>query len=159
MTTPPTSLQDLYPDDYAHCYGCGRLNREGHHVQSVWHDGVCTSHFTPRPEHIAVPGYVYGGLIASIIDCHAIATAAAASMVAAGQEPGRDPTPRFVTGSLHVDYLKPTPLGVELVQVSRAVEVGERKVTIETSLRAGDVECARGRVVAVRLPASMAARA
>ena len=32
-------LQDLYPDDSAHCYGCGRLNADGLHVKSEWHDG------------------------------------------------------------------------------------------------------------------------
>ena len=32
-------LQDLYPDDYAHCHGCGRLNTHGLHVKSEWHDG------------------------------------------------------------------------------------------------------------------------
>jgi acyl-coenzyme A thioesterase PaaI-like protein len=152
-------LQDLYPEDYSHCYGCGRLNAEGLHVKSVWHDGACTARFVPRPEHMAMPGFVYGGLIASLIDCHAMATAAGASMVAGGQQPGVDETPRFVTGSLHVDYLRPTPAGVELRLTSRAAEVGARKVIVEASLWAGDAECAKGRVVAVRLPSSMAGSA
>lgn len=151
-------LQDLYPDDFAHCYGCGRLNTHGLHVKSVWRDGESVAHFHPAPYHIALPGYVYGGLIASLIDCHAMATAAAASMVAAGSVPGVDPTPRFVTASLQVDFLRPTPLGPELVLRGRAAEVGERKVIVEIALRADEEECARGRVVAVRIPASMASR-
>jgi acyl-coenzyme A thioesterase PaaI-like protein len=84
-----------------------------------------------------------------------MATAAAATMVAEGQTPGKDPTPRFVTGSLHVDYLRPTPLGPELVLEARAAEVGARKVIVELSISAAGEECARARVVAVRAPANM----
>lgn len=152
-----TSLQDLYPDDFAHCYGCGRLNARGLHVLSEWKDGEAVARFHPAPQHMALPGFVYGGLIASLADCHAMATAAAASMVAAGAVPGRDATPRFVTASLHVDFIRPTPLGPELVLRSRAVEIGERKVIVEMHVLAGDVECARARVIAVRAPATMRA--
>jgi acyl-coenzyme A thioesterase PaaI-like protein len=148
-------LQDLYPDDFSYCYGCGRLNRDGLHVTSEWHDGEAIARFTPAPYHIALPGFVYGGLIASLADCHAMATAAGASMVAAGLTPGRDPTPRFVTASLRVDFLKPTPAGVELLLRARAAEVGERKVIVELTVTAAETECAKAHVVAVRAPASM----
>jgi uncharacterized protein (TIGR00369 family) len=149
------ALQDLYPDDFSHCYGCGRLNAHGHHVKSEWTDGECVARFRPKPEHMALPGFVYGGLIASLADCHAMATAAAASMAAAGARPGLDETPRFVTASLHVDYLRPTPLGAELVLRARAVERTARKAVVEMTITANDVECARARVVAVPAPASM----
>lgn len=148
-------LQDLYPEDFSHCFGCGRLNAHGHHVRSEWVDGECVARFHPKPEHIALPGFVYGGLIASIADCHAMATAAGASMAASGAVPGRDETPRFVTASLTVDYLRPTPLGPELVLRARAVERSERKAIVEMTIAAGDVVCARARVVAVPAPASM----
>jgi acyl-coenzyme A thioesterase PaaI-like protein len=152
-----TSLQALYPDDFAHCHGCGRLNAQGLHLESEWHDGETVAHFTPSPQHIALPGFVYGGLIASLADCHAMATAAAASMAAAGDVPGRDPSPRFVTASLHVDYLRPTPLGPVLELRGRAVEVKERKVVVELTISAGGAECAKARVIAVRAPATMRA--
>jgi acyl-coenzyme A thioesterase PaaI-like protein len=149
------ALQDLYPDDFAHCYGCGRLNVHGLHVKSFWRDGEAVARFTPAPHHMALPGFVYGGLIASLADCHAIATAAGASMSESGLQPGRDPTPRFVTASLHIDLLRPTPLGPELVLRARAAEVGERKVIVDVSVVSSDRECARARIVAVRAPASM----
>src|SRR5688572_24435035 len=148
-------LQDLYPDDFSHCYGCGRLNTNGLHVKSEWTDGEAIARFQPAPYHMALPGYVYGGLIASLADCHGMATAAGASMVAAGAAPGYDPTPRFVTASLRVDFLRPTPLGPELFLRARAAEVGERKVVVDVSVSAEGVECARAHVVAVRAPASM----
>jgi acyl-CoA thioesterase FadM len=56
---------------------------------------------------------------------------------------------------LQVDYLRPTPLGPELVLRGRAVDIGERKVIIAVTLTAADAECARGRVVAVKLPDAM----
>ncbi|HSQ29994.1 MAG TPA: PaaI family thioesterase [Gemmatimonadaceae bacterium] len=150
-----TALQDLYPDDFSHCYGCGRLNAEGLHVKSEWQDGEAVARFQPSPHQMALPGFVYGGLIASLADCHAMATAAGASMVAAGAAPGVDPTPRFVTASLHVEFLRPTPLGPELVLRARPLAVAERKVVVELHVFAGDVECASARVVAVRAPATM----
>jgi uncharacterized protein (TIGR00369 family) len=139
-----TAIQDLYPDDVAHCYGCGRLNADGLHVRTLW-DGVGIARFTPRPHHVAIPGYVYGGLLASLIDCHGIGTAA-------GAEPGRDPSPRFVTASLKVDYLKPTPMDVELVLTARPREVGPRKIRVEVEVEAGGMVTARGEVLAVRMP-------
>jgi acyl-coenzyme A thioesterase PaaI-like protein len=149
------ALQDLYPDDFSHCYGCGRLNAHGMHVKSTWHDGEAVARFTPAPHQMALPGFVYGGLIASLADCHAMATAAGASMNAAGLVPGSDPTPRFVTASLHVEFVRPTPLGPELVLRARAVEVGERKVIVELTVSVNATECVRARVVAVRAPATM----
>jgi acyl-CoA thioesterase FadM len=64
------------------------------------------------------------------------------------------PAFRFVTGSLHVDYLKPTPLECELVIRGRVKEIKGRKVVIETTVYAGDVATARGEVVAVQMPES-----
>jgi acyl-coenzyme A thioesterase PaaI-like protein len=153
-----TSIQDLYPADFAHCYGCGRLNAHGLHIQTEWTGTEGVARFRPRDEHIAIPGFVYGGLIASLIDCHAIGTAAAASMQAAGESPGVDLSPRFVTAALEVQFLAPTPLGCDLVLRATPVEVGARKVIVTVSVRAGEVETARGRVVAAPIPASMLPR-
>ena len=58
-----------------------------------------------------------------------------------GAIPGRDPTPRFVTASLHVDFLRPTPLGPELLLKARAVDGGERKIVVELKVLVDGVEC------------------
>ncbi len=148
----PGALQDHYPDDVAWCYGCGRLNPHGLRLRSFVEGDEVVCRFTPRPEHTSFRGFAYGGLIASLIDCHSMATAAAAWMRARGRRIGVDPTERFVTGTLTVKYLRPTPLGVELEVRARATEVGERKVVVESTLRAGNETCASGHVVAVRMP-------
>lgn len=156
MTTPqPTAIQDHYPDDFATCYGCGRLNSDGLHVRSRWEGDDMVARFTPRPEHMAMPGFVYGGLIASLIDCHAMGTAAATAERAEGREIGEAPAPRFVTASLHVDYLKPTTLGPELELRARVSRSTERKSVVATTVTALGMVTARGEVVAVRIPATM----
>jgi acyl-coenzyme A thioesterase PaaI-like protein len=154
------AFQDYYPDDLSHCYGCGRLNEKGHHIRSFWdEDGEGTiAVFEPEPYHIAIPGYVYGGLIASLIDCHGTVTAAAAAYRAEGREMSTDPPIRFVIASLHVDYLRPTPMGVPLEVRGRVEEISERKVVVSETLSAAGEICARGRVVAVRMPESMIRR-
>ncbi len=150
-----TFVQDRYPDDVAHCYGCGRLNTDGLHVQTEWTGGEGVARFHPRSSHVAIPGFVYGGLLASIIDCHGVGTAAAAAMTAAGLTPGVDETPRFVTAGLELRFLAPTPMGIELVMRARPSEVTARKVIVQVTLVAGAVETVRGTVVAAPMPASM----
>jgi acyl-coenzyme A thioesterase PaaI-like protein len=149
------AVQDFYPDDVAHCYGCGRLNEHGLHIQSRWDGEQTVAVLTPRPEHTAIPGYVYGGLIASLIDCHGTGSAALAGYRAAGRDPGSAPPLRYVTASLKVDYLKPTPLGVPLEARGTIREVKGRKVAVDIVLSAGGVPTARGEVVAVQMPKSM----
>ena len=154
MNSP--AFQDAYPDDLSHCYGCGRLNEHGLQLKSRWDGEETVAVFTPRPYHVALPGFVYGGLIASLVDCHGTASAAAAACRAEGRELGSEPPVRFVTAALHVDYLRPTPLGGPLEIRGRIEEIKGRKIVVAETVSAGGQLCARGRVVAVRLPASMA---
>ncbi len=149
------AAQDFYPDDVAHCYGCGRLNAHGLHIRSLWDGDETIARLTPRPEHTAIPGYVYGGLIASLVDCHGTGSAALAGYRAAGRELGSGPPMRFVTASLKVDYLRPTPMGVELEARGTILEVKPRKVITSIEVRAAGEVVARGEVVAVLMPESM----
>ena len=146
------AFQDYYPDDLSYCYGCGRLNKDGHQIKSFWegNEAVCT--FTPQPYHIAIPGYVYGGLIASLIDCHSTGTAAAAAYRKTAQILGIDPPLRFLTGSLNVKYLRPTPLGVPLQLRSSVKEIKGSKVIVQTNLYAEGELTAIGEVVAIQVP-------
>jgi acyl-coenzyme A thioesterase PaaI-like protein len=155
MTELTPAIQDSYPDDFSHCLGCGRLNEDGLQVKSRADGDEAVMRFMPRPQHMAMPGFVYGGLIASLIDCHAMGTAAIAAERAAGRPVGAATAPRFVTASLHVDFLKPTPLGPELELRGRIRERSERKAIVEVTLSADGVITARGEVVAVPLPPSM----
>jgi len=152
MSHQEKAFQDHYPDHFAQCYGCGRLNEHGLHVRSFWDgdEAVCT--FEPKPYHTAIPGYVYGGLLASLVDCHCTGTASAAAYRAEGREMGSDPPLRFVTASLHVDYLLPTPIGVPLELRARVKEIKGRKVVMTATIAAEGKLCVRGEVIAVQVP-------
>jgi len=150
------AFQDYYPDQLAHCYGCGRLNEHGLQIKSYWDGDEAVCIFQPKPYHTAIPGYVYGGLIASLIDCHSTGTASAASYRAQGREMDTEPALRFLTASLHVDYVRPTPLGVPLEVRARVKEIKGRKVVIGATLSASGEVCARGEVVTVQMPEHMA---
>jgi acyl-coenzyme A thioesterase PaaI-like protein len=128
------------------------LNEHGLQIKSYWDGEETFCVFNPGPYHIAIPGYVYGGLIASLIDCHCTGTASAAAYRTEGRAMDTEPPLRFLTGSLHVDYVRPTPLGVPLEIRARVKEIKGRKVVVSATLSAqGDV-CARGEVVAVQMP-------
>lgn len=146
------AFQDYYDDSVSHCFGCGRLNDQGLQIRTYWDGDETVTRYRPEPFHTAVPGYVYGGLIASLIDCHSTGTAAAAAHRAKGRTMDTAPGFRFVTASLHVDYLQPTPLEGWLEVRGKVKEVRGRKVIVTTEVRAKGEVCARGEVVAVQMP-------
>ena len=55
------AFQDYYPDDLSHCCVCGRLNEHGLQLKSHWAGEETVAVFHPKPYHLAIPGYVYGG--------------------------------------------------------------------------------------------------
>lgn len=155
MTDSP-AIQDLYPDAFSHCYGCGRLNDVGYQIKTRSEGDTTATEFTPQAYHTAVPGYAYGGLVASIIDCHSTGSAAIFAMKDRGMpiEEGKESL-RFLTAHLEVDYLRPTPLR-EFHLVGRLVEVKGRKVVVETDLSVDGTVTARGSAVLVEAPEDLA---
>lgn len=149
------AIQDEYGEDFAWCYGCGRLNEEGHQFRTGWQGEETVTVYEPKPEHTAIPGFVYGGLIASLVDCHGTGSASLALHRKNGFEPGDgEPAPRFVTGSLHVDFKKPTPKGVLLKAIGKVEEIHPKKFKVAVEVFAGDTVCATGEVVAVVMPST-----
>ncbi|MGE5161384.1 MAG: PaaI family thioesterase [Betaproteobacteria bacterium] len=150
-----TAFQDYYPDRFSHCYGCGKSNPHGHHLKSYWDGEDTVARFTVPPEYSGgVPDHVYGGMVASLLDCHGTASAAAFAYRAAGRamDDGGE-FMRFVTASLKVDFLRPTPIGVELEVRGRLLGIEGRKVRLSLSLGEGDRTCARGEMLAIQLRA------
>jgi acyl-coenzyme A thioesterase PaaI-like protein len=149
------AFQDYYPNNLSYCYGCGRLNEHGLQIKSHWEgdETVCT--FLPKPYHTAIPGYVYGGLIASLIDCHSTGTAAAAAYQQAGRSMDTEPPFRFLTASLHVDYLRPVPIDKPLLIRGQVKEIKGRKVVVISTLSVDGDICARGEVVAIQMPENL----
>jgi acyl-coenzyme A thioesterase PaaI-like protein len=149
------AFQDFYPDEFAQCYGCGRMNHQGRHLRSFWDGEETVAHYTPMPYEIALPGFVNGGVLASLIDCHATGTAAAVAYRSEGRKMGTLPAHRFVTGSLHVDFLSPTPLGPPLEIRGRLESIEGRHIVVDATISVEGRVTVRGRVLSVEIPASM----
>ncbi|MFC1812037.1 PaaI family thioesterase [Thermodesulfobacteriota bacterium] len=148
------SFQDYYTDEFSHCYGCGRLNEHGLKIKSYWDGEESVCRFQPKDYQTGgFPGNVYGGLIASLMDCHGAGTASAIKYREDGRDMVADSPARFVTASLHVDYLAPTPIDAMLELRGKVREIKGRKVIVSITLSAKEKLCARGEVVMVQLPA------
>ncbi len=158
------AFQDCYPEELSHCFGCGKNNMHGHQLKSFWQHidqqnllaSTTVAHYTPSDIYTAIPGFVYGGMIASLIDCHGTGSASAMAYLAQEREMGTLPAQRFVTGALNINYLAPTPQGVELELIGRFSEVKARKIIVDITLSANEIICAKGQVIAVLMPESMA---
>lgn len=144
------AIQDYYPPEFAHCFGCGPANAHGLRLKSYIEGEETVARCVPPAYYTGgFPGHVYGGLIASLLDCHGAASAAAFACRDRGRTMGdAGPAIRFVTASLKVDFKRPTPLG-ELVVKGRLVAMAGRKATIALALLAGDDLCASGDMIAV----------
>ena len=144
-------IQDYYPDHFGQGYGCGRLNEHGYQLKTVWDGDETLSVFTPEEFHTAIPGSVYGGLLASLIDCHGTGSAALALAKEKGVDLKKYNAPRCVTGSLQVSYRKPTPIDSDLEIRGIIKEIKGRKVVVDICLISKGEVCVTGEVVAIQV--------
>jgi acyl-coenzyme A thioesterase PaaI-like protein len=141
------SLQDRYAPDTT-CFGCGPANAKGLRIKSRVEGGEVVLDWTPEPHHEAFAGFVNGGIIGVLFDCHCNWTAAYYLMRRAG-----DAAPPFtVTADYAVKLRRPTPIGGPLHLRARVVESTDDRAVVEATLDADGVERAscRGTFVAVR---------
>jgi len=155
--SPAHAFQDDLGDiGFAHCWGCGAKNEHGLRIKSYWaadsDEAVCT--WQPAPYHVASPGIVSGGIIATIMDCHSAATACAAAYRAQGRPISADIPLTYVTASMQVTYLRPTPSTAPVQLRAHVTAMTERKITVACALYSGVTECARAEVVAARVPST-----
>jgi len=144
------AFQDAMPGN--HCWGCGTLNAQGLRIKSRWEGEEAVCRLTPDARFSGgSTAVVYGGLLAAVMGCHAVGTATAAAFRAEGRPMDSEPPITFVNASLKVDFLKPAPMGGPLEVRARVSELHARKALVAVRVLSGDVECARGEVVAVRL--------
>ena len=151
--TDEQAFQDAFSEN--HCWGCGSLNPHGLQIKSHWSgdgdEATCT--WQPQPYHTSGPPHILnGGLIAVLMDCHSVCTAVAAAYRAEGRAMGSLPLLYYATASLQVTYLRPTPIAEPVAVRAKITSRTERKTLLTCSLSSGGEECARGEVVAVRVP-------
>ncbi|HYG10687.1 MAG TPA: PaaI family thioesterase [Pyrinomonadaceae bacterium] len=139
------SLQERYAPGVA-CFGCGPANEQGLRIRSFARgDDEAVCEWQPQKQHEAYPGMLNGGIIGSLIDCHANWTAAWHLMRRAGAET----PPCTVTAEYSVKLLRPTPTDAPVSLKARVVEAKEDRATVEAELVAGGKVCATGRGIFV----------
>lgn len=143
-------FQDHMPGEV--CFGCGSANPEGLRIKSFWEGNEALCRWRPEPHHQGWVGITCGGIIATLIDCHCMATAMATAVRAEQRPLSSEPRYRFATGSLAIRYLKPTPIAEPLTLRARVTEAKEgRKYTLACDVYAGGVKTVEATVVAVRV--------
>ena len=139
------SLQERFAPD-GRCFGCGPTNEHGLRIRSFEAgDGTVVTEWQPRREHEAFDGYVNGGIIGTLIDCHSNWTAIAALL----ERSGATEAPSTVTAEYAVRFRRPTPSDRPLRLVGRAVDVGEDQATVETTVEVDGDVTATGRATFV----------
>lgn len=141
------SLQEKYAP-HSVCFGCGPANKKGFRIKSKVNGENVELDFKPKKYHHVFEGYVSGGVLSVILDCHSNWSAAYYIM----KKGGYDKLPATVTAQYTVTFLKPTPLDTVLHLKTHAIEIHENKAEVETLLEAnGEITAtAKGIFVAVR---------
>ncbi len=137
-----TSLQERFFPDMT-CFGCGPANPRGLQLRSFETDGVVTATFTPWPEHDNGLGFLNGGIICTLLDCHSAAAAFLAADRAGFGPSAGDPLP-MVTAGLEVRYLRPAPLAGPVELRASVASIDEAEATVDVSLWADGKERAVG---------------
>ena len=153
LETRMIAIQDRYGERFQYCWGCGPKNDLGLHLKTYPSlDGeCCISRIKLENAYTGgVPSNVFGGMIATIFDCHGTASAAWFAHHKKGLELTETTLiGRFITARLEIDYLSPSPIDDEIVVISTLEELGERKAIISMEMTVTTKVRAKAKMVAV----------
>lgn len=126
------SIQDrLFPD--MTCFGCGPANDKGLRLKSYPGEDRVVATFLPWPEHDNGVGFLNGGIISTLLDCHS-----AAAVLHEADVRGWGPLPgaalAYVTAGLEVRYLRPAPLHEPVMLRAAVISATEPEMTAEVEL-------------------------
>lgn len=125
----------LQPNPANHCFGCGGANSQGMKLTFEQDDAAqrIRGTFKLGPEYQGGAGFVHGGIVATLLD----------EVMAKVNRFQRD---HAVTAMLNVEYLKPVPVGGEIVVEGWEVERDGRSRVREAEIRnASGTVLARGK--------------
>jgi acyl-coenzyme A thioesterase PaaI-like protein len=111
--------------------------------------------FTPEPYHCAGPShFVNGGILATVIDCHCVCTAAAAAYRDNGRAIGSEPHLHYATANLELKYLRPTPIDAELEITAEIIDRTDRTYVLSCDLTAGGKTTVAAKLTGIHVPES-----
>ena len=145
------AIQDLFPEEGTHCFGCGRNNPKGLQIKTYCEGDNCFCTFKAQPHQIAYPEIGCGGIISTVLDCHCINSAMHAAYKAENREVGSKPDLIYATKSMKVNFLKPAPINEIWVFKAKIINFSVRKITVECRVYAKDIEFANGTVIAAKI--------
>src|SRR6476660_3375316 len=143
MADPLSIQESLYPE--LTCFGCGHANPKGFHLRSYADGDLTVAEFTPRPEHDNGFGFLNGGIISTVLDCHGAAVVMYEAAQRGWEAPPGAPVP-FITAGFEVKFQRPTPLGPTVRLTAAPVSVDESEIVVWSEI-AVDVK-ARARMTA-----------
>jgi uncharacterized protein (TIGR00369 family) len=126
LTKPQENLTPIAHAAQNRCFGCGQLNPVGLHLGFFLDgEGGVVSFATVPDTYEGPPGYVHGGIIATLLD-EAMSKSVRATGVVA------------MTRRLETDYLRPVPSGAKLRLEGRVTQNEGRKHWVEAAIRSED---------------------
>ena len=131
MSAGPSIQERLFAE--LTCFGCGQANADGLRLRSYPGEDGVTATFVPWPQHDNGLGYLNGGIISTVLDCHS-----AAAVMQEADVRGWGPLPgaslAYVTAGLDVRYLRPAPLTEPVSLRAVVTEAGEAEMTVDVQL-------------------------
>jgi acyl-coenzyme A thioesterase PaaI-like protein len=117
-------------------------------IKSRVEGGEVVLDWRPEPHHEAFPGFVNGGIIGVLFDCHCNWAAAHHLMTRRGLAH----PPCTVTADYAITMRRPTPTTAPVLLRARVVEATDDRAVVEGTLEGGGTVCAtcRGTFVAVK---------
>jgi acyl-coenzyme A thioesterase PaaI-like protein len=146
-------FQKYMPGDV--CFGCGHSNADGLQIKSYWEGDNCVCVWQPEKKHQGWPDITCGGILATLIDCHCMASAMATAIRNENRPLGSMPEYRFATGTLHIKYLKPTPSASLLTLSAKVIQVKDKRIyTLHCDLFAENIKTVEADITAFQVYSS-----
>ena len=124
--SPDRSLQETYFPDLT-CFGCGPANERGLQLRSFAGPAeAVTAMFRPQPHHDNGLGYLNGGIITTVLDCHG-----AAAVTHRAHQQGwltEGVALPYVTAGVEVRFRRPTPLDAALELSAELIDADDNEM-------------------------------
>jgi acyl-coenzyme A thioesterase PaaI-like protein len=137
---PTQPFQDLVDWE---CYGCGRLNDHGLQIKSQWDGEDVVCRWQPKAFHVGLPGRLQGGVIATVVICHALWTATATACRNEGIDIEEPMTFAYTTTSLQMEFMAPVPVDAIVMLRARVTAFDGDRATVLCSVLVNDRETTR----------------
>lgn len=122
MTNYAENLTPMAHGAQNRCFGCGRANETGLHLDFLLaDDGAVVSLATISDSFEGPPGYLHGGIIATLIDEAMSKAVRARGLVA-------------MTRKLEIEYLRPVPSGAPIRMEGRILSSEGRKHWVQARI-------------------------